>query len=124
MMDKYIRAIFSLNEAIAFLFIKPFDNSSSHRDTLLTKKNHRSKVQAVTLTNGYFPQNETGTPTNKRLHKLLYYEKLLSRFFKRTRRIYAKMHSKDINIGTIFLTMPTLNFYCLRLAFDVICKLP
>jgi hypothetical protein len=38
MMDKYIRAIFLLNEAIAFLFIKPFDNSISHRDTLLTKK--------------------------------------------------------------------------------------
>jgi len=57
----------------------------------LQKKFHGSKLQVATLTNGYFPQNETGTPTNKRLHKLLYYEKLLSRFFKRTRRIYTKM---------------------------------
>jgi hypothetical protein len=38
MMDKYIRTVFLLNKAIAFLFIKPFDNSISHRDTLLTKK--------------------------------------------------------------------------------------
>ena len=37
MMDKYIRTIFLLNEAIAFLIIKPFDNSRSHRDTLKTE---------------------------------------------------------------------------------------
>jgi hypothetical protein len=38
--------------------------------------------------NESFLQHETGTPTNKRLHKLLYNENLLSRFFK-TKRIWG-----------------------------------
>ena len=38
MMNKHIRAIFLLYEAIAFAAIKPFYNSISHRDILLSKK--------------------------------------------------------------------------------------
>jgi len=37
-MHKYIRAIFLLDEAIAFAAIKPFYNSISHNNTLLVKK--------------------------------------------------------------------------------------
>ena len=33
LMDKYIRTVFPLNKTIAFFFVKPFDNSISHRDT-------------------------------------------------------------------------------------------
>jgi hypothetical protein len=62
MMNKYIRAIFLLNEAIAFAAIKPFYNSISHSDTLLSKNSHSSKLQVAALTNGSFLQNETGPP--------------------------------------------------------------
>jgi 4-aminobutyrate aminotransferase-like enzyme len=72
----------------------------------LQKNFHGSKLQAATLTNESFPQNETGTPSNKRLHKLLYYENLMSRFFKTTKQIRVKIYAKNINIGTFFLTTP------------------
>jgi hypothetical protein len=62
MMNKHIRTIFLLNEAIAFAAVKPFYNSISHSDALLSKNSHSSRLQVATLTNGTFLQNETGPP--------------------------------------------------------------
>ena len=36
MMNKYIRTIFLLNEAVTFTVIEPFHNTLSHSDTLLS----------------------------------------------------------------------------------------
>jgi hypothetical protein len=38
MVNEDIRAIFLLDEAVAFVVIKPLDTSISHSDTLLSKK--------------------------------------------------------------------------------------
>ena len=62
MMNKYIRSIFLLNEAVAFAAVKPFYNSISHNDILLSKISHSSKLEVANLTSGSFLQNETGPP--------------------------------------------------------------
>jgi hypothetical protein len=86
----------------------------------LLKNFHGSKLQAVTLTNGYFPQNETGTPTNERLHKLLYYENLMSRLFKKTGEYVQK--------STLRISISALSFYQCRqlnlllIAFYLPCR--
>jgi hypothetical protein len=72
-MDEHIWAVFLLNKAVAFVLIKPLDNSISHRDTLLIKKFYGSKLQAATLTNGSFLQNETSAPAKRRIHHPLQY---------------------------------------------------
>jgi hypothetical protein len=62
MMDEYVRAIFLLNKAEAFAAVKPFYNSISHSDILLSKNSHGSKLQVATLLNGFFLKNETVPP--------------------------------------------------------------
>jgi hypothetical protein len=66
MMNKYIRPIFLLNEAVAFAAVKPFYNSIRHNDILLSKISHSSKLEVANLTNGSFLQNETGLPIKGR----------------------------------------------------------
>jgi hypothetical protein len=69
MVNKYIRAFFLLDEAVAFALIKPLHNSISHCDTLLSKKNsHSPKLEVATFDKWISPQNETGPPTKTALY--------------------------------------------------------
>lgn len=65
MMDKDIRAVFLLDEAITFLVIKPFDNAIRHGDTPFLKKIHRFLLQAATGSNGEKRPKGTGPPSSK-----------------------------------------------------------
>jgi hypothetical protein len=64
MMHEYIRTIFLLDEAITLTVIKPFNDSTSHSDTLLSKYFHGSKLQVATLDKWIFP-SERNKPANK-----------------------------------------------------------
>ncbi len=94
-MNEYIRAIFLLNKAVAFAAIKPFYYSISHRDTLLSKISHGSKLQVATLTNRSFLQNETGTPIKDAPLLIVRY---YSRFQKKIKRIIRLFY---LNMETV-----------------------
>jgi len=59
MMDKNIWPIFLLNKSKTFLVAEPLHSSIRHRDTLLSKNSHSSRLQVATLANGSFLQSET-----------------------------------------------------------------
>ena len=54
-MNKHIRSIFLLDKSVPFAAIKPFYNSISHRDTLLSNSSHSSILQAATMTKWIYP---------------------------------------------------------------------
>ena len=64
-MHEDIRAVFLLDEAIALLVIKPFDNAIRHGDTPFLKKIHRFLLQAATGSNGEKRPKGTGPPSSK-----------------------------------------------------------
>jgi hypothetical protein len=64
MMNKYIRTVFLLYEAVALAVIKPLHDSISHSDNLLSKNSQGSKLQVATLDKWIFP-SERNRPANK-----------------------------------------------------------
>ncbi len=63
MMNKYIRSIFLLDKSVPFTAVKPFYNSISHRDILLSNSSHSSILKDATLTKWIFPL-ERNRPAN------------------------------------------------------------
>jgi hypothetical protein len=64
MVNKYIRTVFLLYEAVALAVIKPLHDSISHGDNLLSKNSQGSKLQVATLDKWTFP-SERNRPANK-----------------------------------------------------------
>jgi hypothetical protein len=62
MMHKDIRAVFLLDEAIALLVIKPFDNAIRHGDTPFLKDIHRSYFR---LPLGQMAKNDLKNPARR-----------------------------------------------------------
>ena len=76
MMNKYIRAIFLLNEAITFAAIKPLTIPLAIVTHSFQKNFHGSKLQVAALTNGSGLQSETGPPIKNGpllINRQLYY---------------------------------------------------
>jgi hypothetical protein len=70
-MDKHVCTVFSLNETVAFAFIKPLYDSIGHGDNLLPCKISCVPIfRLPLLTNGSHLQNETVSQTNASAHAL------------------------------------------------------
>jgi hypothetical protein len=116
-MDKHVRAVFSLNETVAFAFIKPLHDSIGHSDNLLPFRISCVPIfRLPLLRNGSHLQNETVSQRNASPHVASYNNPLSVKikFFQHEPQVTTSSHgiTEEQGFGPHKLSDPV--FWTLR----------